>query len=235
MRGGFGRVQLPISVEEAHIPVRSKYIYMAGLLVFSLTLVGCGGSLKLPAQGRTGFPTATPGIESKGVGEAPSVGSTEAVVAEAPTSPPPVVTEAPSAPPPTEVPPPDVAPTINPVLENVQLPTGADLESRWRDLQVDRTPFEAPRTFVSPSYQIVWWFDPIYGQFVPLGEIHGDFPVQATFRIKGQWVVALEVPYHINQDYDFKLPDPILKRMQAAGSGEWREVFVYQTRDIQPK
>jgi len=125
--------------------------------------------------------------------------------------------------------------TVNPELANVQLPVPADLEARWRDMQVERAPFDAPRTYVSPGYQIVWWFDPVFGQIVPLGELRGEFPVQATFRIKGQWISALEIPYHINQDYQFRLPDPILKRMQSAGSGEWREVFVYQTRDIQPK
>jgi len=239
MRAERSCVQLLGEAKEVRGAVRSRSPYIGILIVVSLALTSCGGALKLGQQGRLGLATATPGIEAKGGAEVPPVAATmPAEVAQA--SPvPSVVADVPSAVPPTDVPPteapPAVSPTINPVLENVQLPTGTDLEARWRNMQVDRAPFDAPRTYVSPSYQLVWWFDPIFGQLVPLGEAHGDIPVQATFRIKGQWVNALEIPYHINQDFDFKLPDPVLKRMQAAGTGEWREVFIYQTRDIQPK
>ncbi len=146
-----------------------------------------------------------------------------------PTEAAPVQTEPPAPPPPA------AAPTVNPALANVQLPTAADLQERWRQMQVERTPFEAPRQYVSPSYQIVWWFDPLLGQMVQLGQLRGEFTVQAPFRIRGSWIPALEIPYHVNQEYGFTVPEPILQRMQAAGVGEWAEVFVYQTQDIQPK
>ncbi len=130
---------------------------------------------------------------------------------------------------------PQASPTVNPVLANVQLPAPADLQARWRQLQVDRTPLEPHRTYVSPAYSIVWWFDPIFGQLVPIGQLRGEFSVQAMFRLRGQWIGALELPYHLNQQYGFAVPEAIVKRMKDAGVGEWVEVFVYQTQDIQLK
>lgn len=102
-------------------------------------------------------------------------------------------------------------------------------------MQVERSAFDKPRTYNSPGYQVVWWFDPLFGAMVPIGQLRGDFPVQATFRIRGMWLGALEIPYHVNQQFGFNAPEPILKRMQNAGAGEWAEVFIYQTQDIQPK
>jgi hypothetical protein len=72
----------------------------------------------------------------------------------------------------------------------------------------------------------------LYGQLVPIGEIRGEFVAQASFRIKGQWIGALEIPYQVNQAYGIVVPDPILQRMRNAGKGEWAEVFVYQTGDV---
>ena len=217
--------------------------------MLSLILSGCAQALqRAGGNSRPGLPTSTPGVEtqrpaaaSTSVTEpvAPQVDSTgpeagapgataeAAPPAEAAPAPP---AEAPPAPPAEGAAPapaaPATAPTVVPELANVQLPTAADLEGRWRAMQIERVPFDAPRAYVSPGYQIVWWFDPIFGQIVPIGELRGEFTVQATFRLKGQWIGALELPYHVNQQYGITVPDPILKRMQQAGKGERAEVFM---------
>ena len=189
------------------------------------------------AGGARGLPTSTPGIEpTRGAGlfpQATGVSSVEtAIVAEA-TAVAEVPAEAAQA---TPLPAgPTVAPTVNPQLANVQLPAAADLQARWRAMQVEREAFSPPRPYTSPGYQVVWWFDPVFGSTVPIGQIRGEFPVQATFRIRGMWIGALEIPYHVNQQFGFAVPEPILQRMRNAGVGEWAEVFVYQTQDIQPK
>jgi uncharacterized protein YceK len=205
------------------------------MMVFAMLLSGCGGKLQLAEQ-RPGLPTATPGIAEKGQQGDP------AGVPAAPelTTAPPVETAIPPVDAAAEVieptlpPAPPVEPTLDPTLANVQLPLPADLETRWREMQVERTTFD-PRPYTTPSYQIVWWFDPVFGQILPIGQLRGDFTVQATFRIKGHWVTALEMPYHINQEYEIVVPEAILQRMRDAGKTEWAEVFIYQTNDIQPK
>ncbi len=94
----------------------------------------------------------------------------------------------------------------------------------------------APQNYVSPAYQLVWWFDPLFGEYIPLGELRGEFTVQATFRIKGRWVQALELPYNVAaKQYGITVPAAIVERMKQAGVGEWAEVFVYKTADVVPK
>ena len=83
------------------------------------------------------------------------------------------------------------------------------------------------RTYTTSTSQTLWWYDPRFGQNVRLGEISNDFPVQATFRFRGQEVRAFEVPYEVNKSFGFTLPDAILNRMRAAGVGDWAETFVY--------
>jgi hypothetical protein len=212
---------------------------MLATLATSLLLSGCAGTLQ-PAGQTLGIATATRGIEPQAARTetspfagatltAPEVQVPAGPPAETATVPPPIDAQ------PTTAPPAAVTPTVNPALANVQLPSPADLQERWRQMQVDRAPFDAPRTYTSQGYQIVWWFDPLFGQIVPVGQLRGDFTAQATFRIRGMWISALEIPYHVNQEYGFTVPDPILQRMRSAGVGEWAEVFVYQTEDMQPK
>lgn len=214
------------------------------MLTLGLTLTGCAGTLPIESPEANNNPLLqqTPGVDSsnvpKGEETAPDAGvaidpmATVGTDAGAPAEAAP--TQAPVEQQPVEPPPADpaVAPTVNPAFGSVQLPSAADLEVRWRDMQVDRAPFDAPRTFVSSGSEIVWWFDPLFGQLVPIGEIRGEFVAQAGFRIKGQWIGALEIPYQVNQAYGIVVPEPILQRMQNAGKGEWAEVFVYQTGDI---
>ncbi len=206
------------------------------ILVVSLmlALTGCAG--KFPEASRPGLATATPGVVVKGqTGEDPAASDP---VQPATTDIPAETTNDPNTPPqgiqPTTPPAPPVEPTIDPTLANVQLPVSPDLEARWREMQVERATFD-PQVYTTPGYQIVWWFDPVYGQIVPLGQLRGDFTVQATFRIKGSWLNALEMPYHINQEYEIVVPEAILQRMRDAGKTEWAEVFIYQTNDVHPK
>ncbi len=217
-----------------------------GTLALSLVLSACGQPLALRGQNRPGgIPTATRGLEVKGAasagpapmaataGQPPANGGLAATALPAPPAaqaPAAQATQAPVPPPPSAV-----TPTVNPVLANVQLPSPVELQARWRQIQTDRTPLDKPRPYVSPAYQVVWWFDPLFGQIVPIGQLRGEFAVQATFRIRGEWLGALELPYHVNQQYGFTVPDAIVKRMKNAGVGEWAEVFIYQTQDIQPK
>lgn len=229
---------------------RRQYI-VACLLGASLGLTGCGGPLVGISENgqQPGIPTATAGIDSQ-----PS----SPALFESPVASPGVVESPPVvAPPPaegaspspggegavdsgqpvegSESPPvsaPVVEPTINPAFGDVQLPSA---EERWRYVQVDRQPFESIQTWVTPSRQILWWYDPVFGRTIKLGEIQGEFPAQATFRFRGQEVEAVEIPYHVNQSFGITLPPTIVEQMRAAGYGDWIETFIYKTEDIRPK
>jgi hypothetical protein len=232
---------MQVGQKETIDAVHGKRLIAALMLAAGAALAGCANAL--PSEATSGNPllTTTPvdgGLEPRGVETAPDTGEVQPATtasAEAPVEAPATGVEvAPTEAAPAEAPPPEPVgePTVNPAFGSVQLPSAADLEGRWRDMQVDRAPFEAPRTFVSSGSEIVWWFDPLYGQLVPIGEIRGEFVAQASFRIKGQWIGALEIPYQVNQAYGIVVPDPILQRMRNAGKGEWAEVFVYQTGDV---
>lgn len=221
--------------EGTEVSVQAKYFLVANLGMI-LLLTGCGGTLRLDA-GRPGLPSATPGVVVKGqAGDDPA--AVASIAPEMPIAPAETTADPNSLPPmdvvPTTPPAPPAAPTIDPTLADVSLPVPADFEARWRDMQVERATFD-PQAYTTTSYQIVWWFDPVYGQIVPLGQLRGDFTVQATFRIKGNWLTAVEMPYHINQEYDIVVPEAILQRMRDAGKTEWAEVFIYQTNDVHPK
>ena len=226
--------------------MQHKHYVVLGVLVLSLTLSGCMGTMRGANQRVRQNPlgTATPGTEpapagadspaAGGAAPAPDAGTTAAPGATLGTggAQPPGDTQPLPA---TPTPAPAVTPTVNPAFANVQLPTAADLEERWRAMQVDRAPFGQTRNYFSPGYQVVWWFDPVFGQILPIGQLQGEFAAQATFRIRGQWIQALEIPYLINQQYGITVPPPILKRMQDAGKTEWVDVFVYLTQDMEPR
>jgi hypothetical protein len=208
------------------------------LLGASLIISGCAQ----PLVGVDGVPTATPGTEAaEGVSPppmfeqqsplpdpvdvAPTPQPEEGTPPEVVESPPPVVEQ--PAPPPVE---PTVEPTVDPAFSGISLPP---VEERWRYVQVDRQVFEPIQTWTTPGRQILWWYDPLHGRTVKLGEIQGDFLVQAVFRFRGQQVEALEVPYHINQSYNVAVPPAILEQIRNAGyEGDWIETFVYRTEDI---
>jgi hypothetical protein len=208
------------------------------VLILSLMLSGCAGTLPLAE----GLPTATPGFApQEEPASEPSQAEQPPDEQEASPEPPEQPVDVPAEPVP-DVPAPEPvveAPAaepgpVDPAFANVQLPAPADLEARWRDMQVERVPFE-PTPYVSSGWEMVWWYDPLFGQFLPIGQVRGEFTVQARFRVKGQWVTALEMPYHVGQQYDITVPDAILQRMRDAGKGEWAEVFVFETNDVRPK
>ena len=217
--------------------MQHKRYHVAGALLVSVMLSACGGTLQLSE----GLPTATRGIEGKSPERPAATVESATTVLEIDTGEAASSTVVPADVPVVDLPP--VAPpaavaeaaTVNPELANVQLPTLDDLEARWRAMQVERVTFD-PRPYVSTGYEIVWWYDPLFGQFLPIGQLEGEFTVQATFRVKGQWITALEIPYNVDgQQYGIVVPDAILNRMQDAGKGEWAEVFVYETNDIRPR
>lgn len=218
---------------------------VVALLGVALGLAGCGQALYDPnsALNQPTFPTATP--EGQGVpsAAAPSFAggsSSEAIQPSAAGS------EEASLPPSSDAPPiasaepvpaessaPAPAPTVDPAFADASLPGVAD---RWRYIQINREVFgDGVRTYTTTGREQLWWYDPLFGQFIQLGEISGDFPVQATFRLRGQEAQALEVPYQVNQSFGIKLPEAVLTRMRNAGVGEWAETFVYLGSDITQK
>ena len=228
--------------------MQRKHTAVVALICATLSLSGCGGRpLDLNAGNPAGqaFPTATPDAPIVGASDAPGLGVTTEPVSPPPVfaspvdntqlSPAPEASTAPESPAPEVSPPPAEplpSPTVNPEFATVQFPSATD---RWRYVQINRTVLEGVTTYTTPSKQLLWWYDPAFGQPVKLGEIQGDFQVQATFRFRGQEVEALEVPYQINQSFGITLPSAIVERIRRAGGGEWIEAFVYKTDDIRPR
>ncbi len=224
--------------------MQRRHTVVVALVCATLALSGCGNALNLEA-GRPagqGIGTATPGQPGIAPAEtsvaivgptadvvtAPQVSESPANNPETPAAP--AASPVPEAsPPPSE---PQPTPTVNPEFSSVQFPSATD---RWRYVQVNRAPLASVQTYTTPSKQLLWWYDPMFGQPVKLGEIQGDFPVQATFRFRGQEVEALEIPYQVNQSFGITLPAAVVERIKRAGAGEWIEAFVYKTDDIRPR
>lgn len=211
-------------------------------------LTGCGQPLQLQNSVAQNLATATPGSDqsapdaSVAVSPPPSVDQSSAPAPAESTAPAPLESVAPpvasdagvgvESPPAAPVVP-AVTPTVDPVFQGIQLP---GTQERWRYVQVDRAVLDGLQTYTTPARTILWWYNPVFGREVKLGEIQGPFPVQATFRFRGQEVDALEVPYQINQSFGITLPPAIVDQIRAAGyEGDWIEAFVYQTSDIQPR
>lgn len=213
------------------------------LFAVCFILAGCGkplvtnsGQASLPPASvpGTGGASIVPSADAQG-SLPPVSASTEVLPAPSENNQPVPSTDAttsdvaePSAPAPT----PAVTPTTDPAFAGVGLPPASE---RWRYIQLNRQVFDGIKTYTTASPQILWWYDPIFGQPVQLGEINGDFPVQATFRFRGQEANAYEIPYQVNQSFGIKLPDAILTRMRNAGVGEWTETFIYAKSDIRAR
>lgn len=232
--------------------MQRRYTVVVAFICATLTLSGCGNALNLDAGKPAGqaLPTATPDLPLAEASDNPGIGLTTEPASPAPVfaspadntqaSPAPETSAAPegvaqespaaeNSPPPSE---PLPSPTVNPEFTTVQFPNATE---RWRYVQINRTVLDGVQTYTTPSKQLLWWYDPVFGQPVKLGEIQGDFQVQATFRFRGQEVEALEVPYQVNQSFGITLPSAIVQRIQRAGGGEWIEAFVYKTDDIRPR
>lgn len=229
--------------------MRRIHSIVGALLIGGIVLTGCGQPLALPGdnQAQGGLPTAAPDQFNEEPGGSPvapdasaapsdpfavpeAAASADPVVSDAPS----VSSDAPSAA--TDAPPPPVAspePTVNPTFEDVAvLPS---VQDRWRYVQVERNVLPTVQTYRTTGSEILWWYDPVFGRTIKLGEIQGSFPVQATFRFRGQEAEALEIPYQVNQSFGITLPQAVLNQMQQAGVGEWAEAFVYVDSDISPE
>lgn len=109
-------------------------------------------------------------------------------------------------------------------------------EQRWRMQQADRLVFETLQTYVARAQTKLWWYDPINQQHVLLGTFSGPFLAQARFHLPAQAnAEALEVPYHINQQYGLTALSPALvERMRAAGYTTWVETYVLVSSEVEP-
>jgi hypothetical protein len=106
-------------------------------------------------------------------------------------------------------------------------------EEKWREQQSEREIFDAPRRYTTVGSEL-WWFDPVNQQHVILGSFSGEFDVQATFTLHSQGVVALEVPYPVNQRYVTAISPAHQQRIAEAGFGEWIETYVFLTPNVRP-
>lgn len=221
------------------LPVRTSQVrrrIVVHCIVAGLLLIACGRPLQdpgaAPLQSDAAVAASIAPDTSAGVIGQPSV------AVPAPEASAPVGQAVPSAAGEAVPPPPEPAvetaptPTMDPVFAAVQLPPAVE---RWRYMQMDREVFDPLRTYATSGPETLWWYDPLYGQIIALGEINGAFPVQATFRLRGQEAGALEVPYQINTSFGLRLPDAIQQRMRNAGAGEWIETFVFAKSDVQAR
>jgi hypothetical protein len=107
-------------------------------------------------------------------------------------------------------------------------------EQRWRRQQQNREVFASTRTFVTAGSEL-WWYDPVQQQSVILGTFSGPFEAQARFTLRGQGVIALEVPYQVNQRYGLTAISPaLIERIRAAGYDEWIETYVIEGPNVRP-
>jgi hypothetical protein len=126
--------------------------------------------------------------------------------------------------------------TSTPIV-TIVLPTLPALtnEQRWRNQQDNRVLFDALRSY-STNNSMLWWYDPVNQQHVPLGSFAGAFDAQATFTLVKTGAPALEVPYHVNQSYGITALSPaLLKRIVGAGYGEWIETYVIISPEVTPQ
>jgi hypothetical protein len=87
--------------------------------------------------------------------------------------------------------------------------------------------------FVTSGSEL-WWFDPVNQQHVILGRLTGEFVAQAQFQLRGQGVLALEVPYQVNTSYGLTALSPaLLGRVAAAGyESDWIETYIFLSPDV---
>ena len=102
--------------------------------------------------------------------------------------------------------------------------------------QIKRQVFDPNRMYIASSPVMLLWYDPLSDQTLEIGRLVGEFTAQAEFIFQPRNAMALEVLYHINQDYGLTAISPAVKqRMEAAGFAENVEAFVLQSDAIQPK
>lgn len=205
-----------------------------------LALTGCGQPLQIgtPSQQQvrpTQLPgnTALPSMTANGV---PSAASSTQATPEQATIPfataltePTVEVEA------TPVIP--ITATLAPAVIVVPLTQVPETnQQRWRAQQQDRKVNDPPKTYVAQVPVMLWWFDPLTSQEVPIGTLSGEFPAQAEFTLRGEQQAALEVPYVIDADFGLTaISEAVRERMKAAGYSQSVEAYILRTADVQPK
>jgi len=109
-------------------------------------------------------------------------------------------------------------------------------QERWRAQQQDRKVNDPPLVYIAKNPTMLWWYDPLTSQSVPIGMISGPFPAQAEFTVHSAQQAALEVPYVINVDFGLTaISEAVRERMKAAGYSQSVEAYVLRTADIQPQ
>ena len=122
---------------------------------------------------------------------------------------------------------------VVPTIEVVAPPTG---QAAWQALKQDFEPFEPSRVYLLPSAQMLWWYDPVTAQFVPLGWINTPVEASGQFRVRWQGAEAFLIPYNINGSYGLQLDSSIIERIRRAGYTEDTiETFLYRAPDIVPQ
>lgn len=83
---------------------------------------------------------------------------------------------------------------------------------------------------------MLWWYDPISGQYVGLGWVRSPLIASGEFRLRWSALAALAIPYTINVDYGLSLEPSVIQRIRRAGyGGDVIETFVYLAPDITPQ
>lgn len=145
----------------------------------------------------------------------------------------PTVAVGPTREPTGETPVPVPTTSVQPSIEIVVPPTGSDA---WAAIKQDETLFDAPRTYILPANTMLWWYDSLTAQFVPLGWITTPVQASGTFRVRWQNIDALIVPFTLNSSYGLALDPSVVQRIRRAGHTEDTiEAFIYLAPDIVPQ
>jgi hypothetical protein len=124
----------------------------------------------------------------------------------------------------------------SPVVIQPQIPPTPTNEQQWRAQQVNRSPFDPPREYITQSGAPLLWFDPRTGQSLEIGTLLGVFTAEAAFELRGSKQAAIEVPYRINKDYGLTaISDALIARMNTAGYTERVEAYVVLSEAVTPK
>jgi hypothetical protein len=198
------------------------------VLLSALVLAGCGQPLQIrPAAGK-----ASPIPSGPAITAVPSSGGATPSQAAPPSSYPATPEASPAPASPTAA---EASPAPAPASPAATL-TGEQLQAIWRAEQAERVDFAPPRTYLAQQPVELRWLDPRSGQSLVVGRLIGEFPAQATFKLRSSGLPALLVVYTIDQSFGLTAISPALKtRMRAAGIADTAETYVLLSTDIAQK